>query len=63
MLLQWKKLENRIKRRKSHLFIMGLFTFLDVNLIIINQMHDPHDDQKYQVSLKHFRRVTIHTSN
>lgn len=47
---------------KSHIFIMDLFAFFHVNLIITNQMHHPHNDQKYQVSFKHFRRVT-HTSN
>lgn len=42
---------------------MDLFAFLDVNLTITNQMHYLHNDQKYQVSLKHFRRVMIHISN
>lgn len=41
---------------------MDVFAFLDINLIITNQMHYPHNDQKYQVSFKHFRRVITHIS-
>lgn len=56
------KINIALSPEKSYIFIMGLFAFLHVNLIITNQMHHPHNDQKYHVSFKHFRRVT-HTSN
>lgn len=36
-----KNLENRIKPRKSHIFIINLFAFLEVNVVITNQMHYP----------------------
>lgn len=36
-----KNLENRVKSRKPHFFIVDLLAFLDINVIIINQMYHP----------------------